>query len=185
MAEEVWKQHHIYDLYEGSSMGRIRHITSGRILKPSATIAGYLSVVVRGRRMEKSKTIMVHRFIYSCFNEDFVLLRSNEVDHINSQVADNSLTNLRPTDRTTNNRYAQANRDMKKITCGVQVPIVATNLSTNERKMFRSKYQCGQYFNKSPAMIYFALHNMNHVKHIVTDEGKWKIEELTGEGDHE
>ena len=69
------------------------------------------------------------------------------------------------------------------ITGGKIVKITATNTTTNDVLTFRSKYQCGAYFNKSPAMIYLALHNKNYTKHIVMDQGNWLIEELSEQND--
>ena len=83
MAEEVWKQHHIYDLYEGSSFGRVRFIGKANILKPTVSNSGYHYVMVRSSSDSKQKHLTVHRFIYSCFHEDFDLSSNYHIDHIN------------------------------------------------------------------------------------------------------
>ena len=183
MVEKVWKQHHIYDLYEGSSFGRVRFIGKANILKPTVSNSGYHYVMVRSSSDSKQKHLSVHRFIYSCFHEDFDLSSNYHIDHINDIKTDNRVDNLQHLTRQENNRKAQPKRDMKTITNGKVVKILATNTNTNEQKVFKSKYQCGKYLGKSAAMVFFALHNKNYTKNIVNDEGVWKIEELPQESE--
>ncbi len=54
---ETWKIHHIFDLYMGSTEGRIMHIKTGNILKASLR-DGYVYVSVRGSSMQKKKPLM-------------------------------------------------------------------------------------------------------------------------------
>ena len=185
MVEEVWKQHHIYDLYEGSTWGRIRLRGSDRVRKPSISAGGYHSLSVRSSTSLKQSNVFVHRFIYSCFNSDFDLSSEYQIDHINDIKADNRLENLQPLTRQENNKKAQPKRDMTKLTSGRVVKIKATNTTTNEIVIFKSKWQCGKYLGKSAALVYLALHNKNYTKHIVNDQGVWIIEELSDESDHD
>ncbi len=51
---ENWRIHHIYDLYMGSTEGRVMHIKTGNIPKPTL-LDGYGIVSVRGASMKKKQ----------------------------------------------------------------------------------------------------------------------------------
>ena len=70
---------------------------------------------------------------------------------------------------------------MSKITCGKVIKILAENNDTGEKKLFRSKYQCAKFFDKSPAMVYFALKKLNMVKNLIRENVRWNIREPTQE----
>ena len=94
IVEEAWKQHPIYDLYEGSDLGRVRFSETSRVQKASATNAGYLKVTVRSAIQTKHTSTGLHRFIYGCFNGDVPLACTDHIDHINDNKTDNRLDNL-------------------------------------------------------------------------------------------
>ena len=174
--EELWKTHLVFDVYEGSTEGRVRFKRLGRIVKPRTTQTGYHHISVRGKDFDRQQGVCVSRFIYSCFNEDFHPSSHLQIDHLNDNRTDNRLSNLAPITRQQNNKKAQINRDMKKITCGICEPILAENSETQEKLLFKSKYQCGKYFGRSAAMVYFAFHQKNLVKHILHESGiPWLI----------
>ena len=177
---EVWKTHPVFDLYQGSTEGRVRHLQTGNVLIPMMLVSGYYNVSVRGATTKQRK-ILAHRFIYSCFNEDFNPDSDLQIDHLNDNPLDNSLANLDPKTRQENNRKAQKNRDMKKITCGKVMNILAENTETGEKRLFRSKYQCSRFFGKSAAMVYFAFNRLNMVKHLLREGIPWEIREPTQE----
>ena len=177
---EVWKTHPIFDLYQGSTGGRVRFLKTGKVLSPMILDSGYYNVSVRGATTKQRK-ILVHRFIYSCFNEDFNLDSDLQIDHLNDNPLDNGLANLDPKTRQENNRKAQKNRDMEKIRSGKAMNILAENTETGERRLFRSKYQCSRFFGKSPAMVYFALNKLNLIRHLLQNGVRWEIREPTQE----
>jgi hypothetical protein len=177
---EVWKTHPVFDLYQGSTEGRVRFLKTGKVLSPMILDSGYYNVSVRGATTKQRK-ILVHRFIYSCFNEDFSLDSDLQIDHLNDNPLDNGLANLDPKTRQENNRKAQKNRDMEKIRSGKAMNILAENTETGERRLFRSKYQCSRFFGKSPAMVYFALNKLNLIRHILQNGVRWEIREPTQE----
>ena len=177
---EVWKTHPVFDLYQGSTEGRVRFLKTGKVLSPMILDSGYYNVSVRGATTKQRK-ILVHRFIYSCFNEDFNLDSDLQIDHLNDNPLDNGLANLDPKTRQENNRKAQKNRDMEKIRSGKAMNILAENTETGERRLFRSKYQCSRFFGKSPAMVYFALNKLNLIRHILQNGVRWEIREPTQE----
>ena len=177
MESETWKTHPVFDMYEGSTEGRVRFKRKCRILQPTTARNGYQQVHVRGMAPGTHRTMFLSRFIYSCFHDDFNPCTSDlHVDHLNDNRTDNRLSNLAPITRQQNNKKAQINRDMKKITCGICEPILAENSETQEKLLFKSKYQCGKYFGRSAAMVYFAFHQKNLVKHILHESGiPWLI----------
>ena len=177
---EVWKTHPVFDLYQGSTEGRVRFLKTGKVLSPMILDSGYYNVSVRGATTKQRK-ILVHRFIYSCFNEDFNLDSDLQIDHLNDNPLDNGLANLDPKTRQENNRKAQKNRDMEKIRSGKAMNILAENTETGERRLFRSKYQCSRFFGKSPAMVYFALNKLNLIRHLLQNGVRWEIREPTQE----
>ena len=178
---EIWKTHPIFDLYQGSTEGRIRFLKTGKVLNPRTTCTGYQHVQVRGLSTADQRNMLVSRFIYSCFNEDFNLDSDLQIDHLNDNPLDNSLANLDPKTRQENNRKAQKNRDMEKIRSGKAMNILAENTETGERRLFRSKYQCSRFFGKSPAMVYFALNKLNLIRHLLQNGVPWEIREPTQE----
>ena len=82
--------------------------------------------------MADQRNMLVSRFIYSCFNEDFNLDSDLQIDHLNDNPLDNGLANLDPKARQENNRKAQKNRDMEKIRSGKAMNILAENTETGE-----------------------------------------------------
>ena len=176
---ELWKTHPIFDLYQGSTEGRIRFLGTGRVLKPRTTSTGYLHVQVRGLSMACQRNMLVSRFIYSCFNEGFNLDSDLQIDHLNDDPFDNRPSNLDPKTRQENNRKAQQNRDMQKIRGGRVMNILAENMATGEKRLFKSKYKCARFFGKSPAMVYFALNKLNMIKHLLQAGVRWEIREPT------
>ena len=78
-------KHPIYDRYEVSREGIVRHVVNKK------DIGGYLQIVVRDHGTIKN--YLKHRFIFECFHgkiNDVKLV----VDHINNIKTDNRLQNL-------------------------------------------------------------------------------------------
>ena len=57
VTSEEWKRHHIFDLYEGSTLGRVRHMQKRKILTPSVTWGGYQNVCVIGSCLNNQKYV--------------------------------------------------------------------------------------------------------------------------------
>lgn len=170
MENEIWKVHPENEKYEVSSLGRYKNLNSGKILRGCVGNNGY----IRGPNID------LHRFVWSCFNGP--IPEDKQVDHINDNKLDNRLCNLQLLTRTENNQKAQKNRDMIKITGGnarrLVKNIIATNIMTEEKMLFKSKYQCALHFNVSPALIYFCLNKQN-CKHLNAGGEKYLISEAT------
>jgi hypothetical protein len=131
--------------------------------------------------MADQRDMLVSRFIYSCFNEDFNPDSDLQIDHLNDNPSDNRLFNLDPKTRQENNRKAQRNRDMKKITCGKVINILAENTETGEKRLFRSKYQCARFLASLLPWSISALKKLNGIKHLLSEGIHWEIREPTQE----
>jgi hypothetical protein len=92
MEKERWKNIIGYEgLYEISSLGNIYSVRKNKILKPLINRYGYLMVnLYLGGKM---KTHSIHRLVLLSFDE--VLKNDLFVDHIDRNIKNNSLSNLR------------------------------------------------------------------------------------------
>ena len=88
---EIWRSIDGYDNYEVSTHGRVRNATTARILKPCILPLGYQQVGLC--KNGKSKRFFIHRLVAQEFidNPD----EKDLVDHINHDVSDNCVSNLR------------------------------------------------------------------------------------------
>ena len=172
MTVETWRIHHIYDLYMGSTEGRVMYIKTGNILKPTL-LDGYGRVSVRGNSMRKQDNFPVHRFIFSCFNNDWDIHSTLQIDHINNNRCDNRLENLQPLTLIENHHKAQPNRNMSARAKCPRVPVIAQNTITNENLLFKFKSICGKYFSCSGGNEYNAITGCNRSKFLTLDGVKW------------
>jgi hypothetical protein len=104
---ESWKQIPDYEfLYEASSLGRIKSVLSGKIIKPRFNRQGYLKLGLY--RNKKQTTFFVHRLVAMAF-----LGKSNlDVDHINNIKFDNKLDNIRYVTKRQNQHFRELKRDL-------------------------------------------------------------------------
>jgi hypothetical protein len=98
--EEQWLQIRIFPNYEVSSQGRVRKFKRSRILKQTTNCQGYrtISLVNNG----KSKPQRVHRLNCSAFKLN--PHGKPYIDHIDNNVSNNYIDNLRWTS-ILNNRF--------------------------------------------------------------------------------
>ena len=89
--EEIYKKIDDYENYEISNMGNVRNINTGKILKLHETNCGYLRVSVCKDGIMKK--FYIHRLVALHFIPNTDNLR--EVDHIDRNKANNSISNLR------------------------------------------------------------------------------------------
>lgn len=116
MENEIWRDIPGYEgLYQVSSQGRIMNIKSGRILKGS-TNGIYRTILVGGRNY---KRYYVHRLVALTFipipdeYKDFEI-DELEVDHVNGDVNNNSVSNLRWCTRNENCNYDLHKNNLSK-----------------------------------------------------------------------
>ena len=88
---ENWKKVAGFDNYSVSDRGNVRNDKTGRILKPGTNTHGYLYVNLRKNKKPSIKD--VHRLVSLAFipNPE----NKKCVDHINNDIKNNKLTNLR------------------------------------------------------------------------------------------
>lgn len=108
--KETWKSIDGYDdIYEVSNMGRVKSLKrKGRvndiIIRQSTRDDGYKMVVLRKDR--KSQSFFVHRLVLSSFTGNLNPDIFNQVNHINSNRADNRLSNLEWSNNSLNQKHA-------------------------------------------------------------------------------
>lgn len=96
MNKEIWKFVPGYDgLYMVSNLGRVKslnynHIGKEKVLKPFTAVKGYYRV--RLSKNGKITSYQVHRLVWEAFNGP--IPEGMQVNHINEDKTDNSLTNL-------------------------------------------------------------------------------------------
>ena len=88
---EIWKVVDGYENYKVSSLGRVKNVKTGRILKGSDRGNGYLTVVLY--KNKKAKTFNVHQLI----GKAFLVNPENKrcIDHKDRDRKNNKVSNLR------------------------------------------------------------------------------------------
>lgn len=136
--EEIWKDIEGYEgLYQVSNFGRVKRVTTGRILKSGKDKDGYLKVILCKNNIKSTKTI--HRLVAQAFipNPENKL----EVNHIDEDKANNNVNNLEWSTRKENLNHGTRNeRSSRK----QSIPIIATNLKTAESREFYGTNECAR-----------------------------------------
>ena len=88
---EEYKKIDGYDNYEISNQGNVRNTDTGKVLKTCKNIHGYYLVGLYKNCIKQ--TLMIHRLVALHFISNPDNLR--EIDHINQDKANNTITNLR------------------------------------------------------------------------------------------
>ena len=102
MNNETWLPVAGYEnLYEVSSLGRVRSLVSGRVMRPAKNRYGYLKVNLY--KNGKHKTHTVHRLVATAFLEN--PLNLPQVNHKNERKDDNRVENLEWCDARYNCTY--------------------------------------------------------------------------------
>jgi hypothetical protein len=85
---EIWKTIENYETYSVSTFGNVRNDKTGRILKGVPNTNGYLMVM-----LPNTKGYLIHRLVAFAFIPN--PKNKEQVDHINNDISNNNLTNLR------------------------------------------------------------------------------------------
>ena len=165
------KVHPIYKNYGvNTETNRIINIEKNFNLKSMLHTLGYMYINLK---QDKYKTYSEHRFIWECYND--IIPKGYEIDHINHNRVDNSISNLRCITVNQNRKNRDHTNILKiaKIAHTLKRFIKAINKDDENITFdFSSKNQCAKYFNISPAMVYLICENKLNVKYANTNQGK-------------
>lgn len=145
--EEVWKDIEGYEgLYQVSNLGRVKRVTTGRILKGGKDKDGYLQVTLCKDSTKSTKKI--HRLVAQAFVSNSE--NKPEINHIDEDKANNRVNNLEWSTRKENNNHGTHNERMRRTQ---SIPIISTNLKTGECREFYGTNECGRQLNLNPGHI--------------------------------
>ena len=140
--EELWKDIKGYEgLYQVSNFGRIKRVTTGRILKGRKNKGDYLIVELSKNNIASGKTI--HRLVAQAFipNPE----NKPQVNHIDEDKTNNMVSNLEwMTAKENNNHGTRNERAGKAISKSNSIPIIATNLKTGDSTEFYGISECAR-----------------------------------------
>lgn len=134
--KEIWKDIEGYEgIYQVSNLGRVKRVTTGRILKGGKNKGGYLGV-----SLSKNSVISQQR-IHRLVAETFIPNQENkpEVNHIDENKTNNKVSNLEWMTAKENSNHGTRNKRVSKIK---SIQIIATNLKTGESQEFNSSNEC-------------------------------------------
>ena len=139
---EIWKDIEGYEgLYQVSSFGRVKRVTTGRILKGSKDKDGYLVVGLYKNNTKSTKKI--HRLVAQAFIPNHE--HKPEINHIDEDKTNNKVSNLEWITRKENLNHGTRNeRAGKAISKSNSIAIIATNLKTIESTEFYGSRECAR-----------------------------------------
>lgn len=135
---EIWKDIEGYEgLYQVSNFGRVKRVTTGRILKGGKDRGGYLRITLCKNGVTSTKTI--HRLVAQAFipNPE----NKPEVNHIDENKTNNNVLNLDWMTAKENINHGTHNERVSKTQ---SIPIIATNIKTDESKEFYGANECAR-----------------------------------------
>lgn len=145
--EEIWRDIEGFEgLYQVSNLGRVKRVTTGRILKSGKNKAGYLQVDLCKNSVSSTKRI--HRLAAQSFiaNPE----NKSEVNHIDENKTNNLVSNLEWSTRKENHNHGTRNERMAKTQ---SIPIIVTNLKTGESREFYGISECSRQLGLNPSNI--------------------------------
>ena len=112
--KEVWKAISDFNNYEVSNLGRVRNITTGKVLKPVLDGRGYYKANLY--KQNKAYTRSIHRLVATEFipNSD----KLPEVNHKDEDKTNNSIENLEWCSHYYNSNYGTRNERVAKAITG-------------------------------------------------------------------
>ena len=155
--KEIWKDIARYEgLSQVSSLGRVKRVTTGRILKSGKITGGYLLVSLYKNNTKSNKYI--HRLV----SESFIPNPENksQVNHIDEDKTNNSLDNLEWMTAKENVNHGTRNERSRKTK---SIAIIATNTTTGESQEFYGTNECARQLWLDPSSITKVLKGkLNH-----------------------
>jgi len=165
--KEEWKEIECFEGYEVSNFGLVYSHRTGKFLTARMNHNGYS--VVSLRINGKAKTKRVHRLVAEAFIPNTEQLP--EVDHLNSNKQDNSVTNLRWATGSLNTRSRAYSKQAKSKYNGV-IPInnakfqvnIFINGKTKHIGVFTEETKAAQAFNE-----FCIQYNLKRELNIITE----------------
>lgn len=136
--EEIWKDIEGFEgVYQVSNLGRVKRVTTGRVLKPCRIKTAYLQVGLYKQGSASKK--LIHRLVAQAFipNPE----NKPEVNHIDEGKTNNMASNLEWSTSKENINHGTRNERVSKIK---SIPIIAINLKTGESTKFYGLRECAR-----------------------------------------
>ena len=136
--EEIWKDIEGYEeLYQVSNFGRVKRVTTGRILKGGKNTSGYIQIYLYKQGIRDVNRI--HRIVAQSFipNPE----NKPEINHIDEDKTNNRVDNLEWVTKKENTNHGTRN---KRVSKALSIPIIATNLKTGELTEFYGTNECAR-----------------------------------------
>ena len=160
----VYNIHPIYNLYGADKNGYIINIINKKPIKGNINNRGYMISSVRKHAQNGQKTMLVHRFVWECFNG--LIPCDKVIDHINDNTEDNRLCNLKLVTHQVNCKKSAKNRDYSfvKYNHDNKRCIKAINQLTEEVIYFKSMYSAQKSLGINAGIIKMACEGLNNCK---------------------
>ena len=118
MIKEIWKPIENFNNYEISSLGRVKNISTGKVLKPILISTGYYQVGLF--KQNKCYRKLIHRLVAEAFLENPENLP--QINHIDEVKINNKVENLEWCSASYNTNYGTRNKRLsishaKKVQC--------------------------------------------------------------------
>ena len=155
--------HPVYDLYGADKDGNVIHIIK-KIPNKGINNKGYLMHAVRRYSQNGFKNMLVHRFVWECFNG--LITGDKVIDHINDKKDDNRLCNLKLVTHQENCKKSAKNRDYKFVKYNHENKrcIKAINQNTKEISYYKSMYSAQKSLRINAGIIKMTCEGLNNCK---------------------